>query len=218
MSKRDKISHKKIVFFDFDGVIADTFDIAFSIMRKEFSALSRPDYRKGFEININEAIKIWSAKGLAEKKLPAKNFFDGYTPRLLRLSPIPGVPKAIRALSKNHVLLIISSTISPSIRRFLAKFRLARYFNKIYGNEIQTSKVKKFRLALREFKARPDDCVFITDTLGDIKEAKKTGIKSLAVAWGYHPRKTLKKGAPLKILLKPAQLVKSVEEALKTPL
>ncbi|MCL5435491.1 MAG: HAD hydrolase-like protein [Patescibacteria group bacterium] len=213
MLKRDK----NLIFFDFDGVIADTFEIAYSIMHKKFPSLPKEKYREGSEMNINEAIKVWKKHGLATKQLPAFDFFKEYTPRTLRLNPIPGVPQAIRLLQNDFKLLIISSTISSSIRRFLKKHRLDGYFGRIYGNEIQASKIKKFRLAMHTYHVRPQNCIFITDTLGDINEARRVSVSSLAVTWGYHSPATLKKGSPYKLLSKPSQLRKAVNRFFAKP-
>ena len=38
--------------------------------------------------------------------------------------------------------------------------------------------------------------LFITDTLGDIIESNKVGIKSVGVTWGYHTKENLSKGNP----------------------
>lgn len=45
-----------------------------------------------------------------------------------------------------------------------------------------------------------EDCIFITDTLGDILEANKVGVKSIAVDFGFHERERLEKGNPFKII------------------
>jgi len=49
-------------------------------------------------------------------------------------------------------------------------------------------------MVLREYKAKPEDCVFITDTLGDMREAARCGVWSIGVTWGFHERERLEKG------------------------
>ena len=48
---------------------------------------------------------------------------------------------------------------------------------------------------------------FITDTLGDIKEANKVGIESIGITWGYQDKAKLQKGNPKKIVDTPTELL-----------
>ena len=53
---------------------------------------------------------------------------------------------------------------------------------------------------------------FITDTLGDIVEAKKVGIKTIAVDYGYHDRGVLSKGNPDGIISNLSGIKKKLED------
>ncbi len=55
----------------------------------------------------------------------------------------------------------------------------------------------------------------ITDTLGDLKEANQTGIKTIAVTWGVHQREKLKAGSPTVIIEEPTDLVNTCNMLLK---
>ncbi len=48
---------KNIVIFDFDGVIADTFEFCFDIMLSFENGLTKDDYKSRFEGNIFDALK-----------------------------------------------------------------------------------------------------------------------------------------------------------------
>jgi phosphoglycolate phosphatase-like HAD superfamily hydrolase len=52
----------------------------------------------------------------------------------------------------------------------------------------------------------PKDCIFVTDTIGDIKEARHFDILSIAVTWWYHPRKLLLSEKPYQIVESPREL------------
>ena len=45
-----------------------------------------------------------------------------------------------------------------------------------------------------------DKSTFVTDTLGDIKEANKLNIKTIAETFGFHNRQRLEKGKPYAIV------------------
>lgn len=192
-------NNKKVVIFDFDGVIADTFSFCYKI-RNEFSPLTQDEYRKWFEGNINDVLKI----------KPHPNFFDSYTPQLLNCPPKEEVVETIKKLAKHKVLVIVSSTITSSIKPYLDNFGLTDYFKEILGNEIESSKIKKLQMVLGKYSISPSDTVYITDTLGDIKEAEKCGIKSIAVSWGYHPIETLERGKPYRIVNTPEEMLGAI--------
>ncbi len=195
----------KTIFFDFDGVIVDTFNFCYHIHNTN-SPITEAEYRSEFEGNINDALKNGKA-------IP--DFWSLYTPQLLTCTPNEGIENTIRSLSKKYTLIIVSSTTSSAIKLFLQKFNVDECFKEILGNDIDHSKVKKLQMALDRYHLSPSDTIFITDTLGDIQEARQCGIESVAVSWGYHPRETLQKGEPYRIIDTVSELSETVEQYLK---
>jgi len=61
-------------------------------------------------------------------------------------------------------------------------------FTSVYAVEISKDKVKKFQKILSDFKVEVNECVFITDTVGDVKEASKLSVPTILVSWGYHDK------------------------------
>jgi phosphoglycolate phosphatase len=66
----------------------------------------------------------------------------------------------------------------------------------VLGVETHKSKEVKFGIIFEETGLLKDECVFVTDTLGDILEANKVGVRTIAVTFGYHDEKRLAKGNP----------------------
>jgi phosphoglycolate phosphatase len=197
----------KVIVFDFDGVITDTFNFCYQI-HNAYSPTTEAEYRSKFEGNIN---KSWGGGK------PNPDFWKFYTPKLLETAPIEGMPEVIENLAKKYPLAIVSSTTSPAIKAFLQKFDLLHCFKEVLGNDVDPSKVKKLEMVLHTHGVSPRDVVFITDTLGDIREGKECGVESVAVTWGYHPRATLEKGAPFRIIDRVGELGETVEQYFKQP-
>lgn len=182
---------KKIVLFDFDGVIVDSFDICYGITSKAHKSLSKDEFRGFFEGNIYEA----EEKLLEQKKFPKEEeFFAEYTPRVFETSPIEGIPKVLEEFGKAYQMIVVSSTITSPIQGYLEKYGLARHFDWIMGGDVHKSKTVKIQMVLDQYKARPEDCVFVTDTLGDMREAAICQVSSIGVTWGFHERERLQKG------------------------
>jgi phosphoglycolate phosphatase-like HAD superfamily hydrolase len=68
------------------------------------------------------------------------------------------------------------------------------------GNDVHKSKIAKIEMALDKYRIDANDCLFITDTLGDIKEAHHMKVPTVAVTWGYQSIETLAKGNPSRIV------------------
>ena len=57
-----------------------------------------------------------------------------------------------------------------------------------------------------------DDCVYITDTLGDMREAGAHHMGTIGCSWGVHDRATLERGLPFRIVDQPAELRDAVDD------
>lgn len=122
---------------------------------------------------------------------------------------------SIKNLSNKYTLAIISSTSSSYIKSYLEKRNILSDFSDILGSELDLSKADRINVLLRKYDIKLDEVVYITDTLGDIKEAEKFGVKSIGVTWGLHDRKTLEKGNPVVIIDNPRDLLKIIQNVLK---
>jgi phosphoglycolate phosphatase-like HAD superfamily hydrolase len=187
----------RIILFDFDGVIVNTFDFCYQINTICNPDLTPDQYRERFHGNINECIPKEQKEA---KRKDGFDFFALYTPELMKKSLEQKVRDLIKTLSETYTLYIVSSTNTDAITAFLKENGLLPCFTAIYGNDVETSKVKKFQKILKTEKAEPSDCVLITDTLGDIREAETCSIPVIAVSWGYHRRETLAQGKPMAIV------------------
>ena len=177
----------KIIFFDFDGVIVDSFSMCY-----EISNIIRPstadEYRAMYEGNIYHAL----VKRPAAR--PDIDFFDEYAPRLAKHKPMEGVARDIEELAEEHILVIVSSTTSRIIEDFLKEHGLRGHFKEILGSDVERSKSKKIKNILEAYEVLPEHSIFITDTLGDIKEAAECNVKSIGVTWGFHSKGKLEEG------------------------
>ncbi len=196
---------KKYLLFDFDGVIADSFDSAFIINSKIRPGVTVQGYRDYFNGNVYDAVAKQVEKPLGEESV--KSFFAEYETAINKVSCINGMPEVIKSLGKDYEMIIVSSTIGGLIEGFLEKYDIRSSFSKIMGAELESNKSKKIRMIFEEFSISEHDCLFITDTLGDIKEARMVNVNSVAVSWGYHSVATLETGNPLAIVYKPAELL-----------
>jgi len=196
--------------FDFDGVLIDTLLPCHAINAEVNKDLDLEEYKSFFDGNIHDAVR---KNGEPRKAHP--QFSEKYE-SLVRTLEIPDILKeSVHTLSKTYTLVIISSTYTSSIDEILKRENIRECFTLLLGADIHRSKVVKIGMVLDEYKVEAKDCVFITDTLGDIREATTCNIPSIAVTWGFHERENLEKGQPIAILDDPTTLVSTIENVLK---
>jgi len=199
----------KAILFDFDGVIVDTFELSLTISREVGYTFTPEEYRKLFEGNIYTALEDLHKREMTEKD--DEVWFSRYSPRMLALEPVEGMLSVLKGLGEKYVLAVVSSTINSPIEEYLAKHNLTLYFNRVLGADVHRSKVEKIRMVFDEFSLGARDCLFITDTLGDMKEAHVVNVESIGVTWGFHTRETLLDGSPVAVVDSPSELVSAVD-------
>lgn len=184
---------KKIIIFDFDGVIADTRDIAFTINQHFFPHITKEEFLDLSKGNVYEHKTITYTEDIGKE-------FDRKQKEMLNVTHLFPIAKLIENVSKTYTLCIISSSHKSTISDFLKSVRLNHCFSRIYCKEDHKSKVEKFKLLFADFSVAPKECLFISDTLGDLLEAEKVGVESIGVSWGYHDKNTLSLGKSVAIV------------------
>jgi len=200
---------QKFVLFDFDGVIADSLVLGHSVAREVHpeKEMTVDDYRTLFEGNVYDSLEK------AGHQRRDESYFAAYAPRMeAEVGIMPGITEAIGKLAQSYTLVIISSSDSRLIQQFLARNKLRNYFTGVMGSDVHPSKVEKMSMVFEQYDTSPERCVFVTDTLGDMREAKAHEIGAIAVAWGWHDRERLEKGIPFRIVETPAELPDAVDD------
>ncbi|MBR9702094.1 HAD family hydrolase [Candidatus Pacearchaeota archaeon] len=193
----------KAIVFDFDGVIADTYDFNMGLVKEVGHNVSDEDFKAHHDCNCLEKPKI------AFTGESYNNFLKKYLERITRVKSFFTLEN-IQAIKKISSLYIISSTKEQSIKKFLDYNNLS-YFDAILGYDFHKSKVEKFKYLLKKYNLKPDEVVFVTDTLGDILEANKVNVKTIAVDYGFHDLNRLKRGSPFEIVSNFDELLKVIK-------
>ena len=121
--------------------------------------------------------------------------------------------KVLLSLAKEYNLFIISSGHNKHILDFLKNNNIIKIFKKCLFFEDARRKTDKIKMLEEEFNISKKDTIFITDTIGDIIEARMVGYKSIGITTGHHDRRLLETENPVIIvdsLLEFSDLVKKI--------
>lgn len=211
------MKNRKFVLFDFDGVIADSYAVAWMTARKLCVRLTDTEYRGLFEGNVYERHDVFLSEDHGPECRHDLDWFSIFTPAFEeKASLFPGMREVIEKLSHAYMLIIVSSTLTSPIQGFLEKHHIGRYFSEVLGADVHRNKHEKIKMVFEKYGTSASECIFITDTLGDMREARLAGVGAIGVAWGFHSRETLAKGEPFRIVERPADIQHAISDFFQT--
>ena len=185
--------------FDFDGVLVDTLGICHALDAELNEGISLEEYRKYFDGNVFDSTNEHIKNGT--RSFHPIAVFDAKYGNETRKIKIPeDIQLLVKRLTEESMLAIVSSSPSEAIGKIIERESVSGCFTDIMGSDIHTSKVVKIRMLLEKYGKYNRETIFVTDTVGDIKEAHECGVSTIAVTWGFHERERLEKMQPFAIV------------------
>lgn len=201
----------KVIIFDFDGTIADSFDAVFNISNRLADEFGYP--HTALE-DVHKLKSLSSREILRRSKVP---FFK--LPFLLRrlrielnreiagLQPIPGIKEALLELKhQGHHLGIVTSNSRQNVMAFLKAQMMDDLFDFIDSGLTLFGKGRIIQQILRQNRIDPANVIYVGDETRDVEAARKIGIKVIAVCWGFNSCDVLAAQNPDALILQPAEL------------
>lgn len=206
----NKHSRETTIIFDLDGTLADSIPVVIEIINELgviSKKLTRDDYEKAKDLTVKEIFKelgvpIWRAPGLLVRGRAA------LTQRIDEVPFFAGMDKVIHDLSRKHHLFVMSSNSLVNVQRFLEVHKIENSFQEIHGGVGIFSKAKMLRRIVKERGLNPSTTYYVGDEVRDVEAAKKAGLKSVAVTWGFNGEKILKAHEPHFLVHTPEELRK----------
>lgn len=208
----------KLIMFDYDGVLIDSFAIT-SLIYKDISdafSLGFPEdgafYRDLFELDWRETMRKIN---LGEEYWPKTEeiFIAGLKKHKGMVKPYDGIPEVLESLAKNHLLAIVTNNLRAEVDYTLGRYDLQKYFQASFTSEDGELKPSPDMIhkCLAKFNVKPEEAAFIGDMDGDIVSARAANIgKVIAVTYGYHMMHKLQ-DADL-ILNRPEEILDAIQK------
>lgn len=197
---------KPYVLFDLDGTLTDP---------KEGITKSVQYALKKFDIHVEDLNQLVSfigpPLGLSfneqygfsneEAKQAVAYYREYFQDRGLYENEVyPGMEQGLQALiAQGKTLLVATSKPTVYAVKILKHFRLHSYFRFVGGSELdgsRTDKAEVIRHVLDELRVRTEDAVMIGDRKHDVIGAKRVGLASIAVGYGYGSEQELTDSGP----------------------
>jgi len=201
----------RVVVFDFDGTIADTFDAALGILNRlsgEFGyrVLTEAELPMAREMNVRQLLKFL---GIPMRKMPqiAHKGVHELHSRIKEIRPFPEMPDVLRELHRRGCRLgIITSNSQENVAQFLRIHEL-QLFDFVCTSSRLFGKAREIRGVLKRFGWKAPQLHFVGDECRDIEAAQKVRIDMTAVTWGYNLPPALEKMKPDRIIHDPRELL-----------
>lgn len=192
---------KKFWFFDLDGTLADTdcdIRMAWKDALKDLG-IECPHFDERFVAGppIEEMAKallpdIYSDKLALDIRIGFGRHYDndGFP----NTNEYPGVMDRIRAIkAEGGRPFIVTNKRYVGAKAMAEKFGWMNVFEGLYAGDMHKDdpaigKLRKPELlarVMRELGAEGSDCAMVGDTASDFEAARKNGLESVGVAWGY---------------------------------
>ena len=214
------------VFFDLDGTLTDPKPGITACIRHALTGLGRPappvddllwcigpPLPKTFAtlLATTDDTLVWRAMALYRERFGTVGLFEN--------ALYPGIPDAVAAVrAAGFSTYVMTSKPHVYATRIVEHFGLASLFDRVYGSELDGTRVDKGELiayALAQEQLDPARVVMIGDREHDAIGARRCGVRAIGVTYGYGTENELRaQGAEL-IAHEPAAIPALVATALR---
>lgn len=199
----------KQIIFDLDGTLCDSFEVfksAFSVVAKEFKL--RTDNLESLDLRSKPTQEILDDLGVSLIQLPFV-VKRGREEMLRRKNELKLFPEShnllVKLLDQNYRVGILTSNSLELVQHLfepelLARIRLAKP-SPLFG------KAKSLQSELKLNGLSQNELIYIGDETRDMLAAKKAGVQSGAVTYGYNTEKILEQCRPNLIFRSQAEIM-----------
>ncbi len=214
----------KLIIFDLDGTLLNTLeDLAISTNH----ALAQNNYPQHelseYRYFVGNGITKLTERALPEDQRSEEtilkvrqDFVNYYSEHNMdRTKPYPGIPELIDQLKKRHICMAVASNkYQAATAKLVAHYFAEGTFATVYGQRDNVPTKPDPTVVyniLAETGYTRDETLYVGDSSVDMRTAANSGLRSVAVTWGFRPRKELEENGAVYIIVRPEQLLDIVE-------
>ena len=208
------------VIFDFDGTLANTFDLVVRIYNQhaeEFGAdtVTAEEFPKLRKMGYKKALK---AKNLHWYKLPRVVMLvrREMKQHMGEIEPFDGVKEMLEDLRKQGVSTgILTSNDSGLVQEFLQSHNFP-LFDFVVSEKTIFGKDKALKKIMERHQLKKDQIMYVGDEPRDVTSSKKAGIHVIGVTWGFGGPEGMESSKPHEIVTTVSELQEAILEKAHT--
>jgi len=194
------------VIFDFDGTLADTFNLGASLLNSyaEKFGYNKIDFANSRHLSAKELIKL---SGVKFWKIPhlIRFFRKKSAEKASEINIFPEIEDLLKKLKeKNFQLGILTTNSASTVNTFLTKYNIENYFSFIKTEVALFGKKRALKRIKRKLNT---PIVYVGDECRDIQACNACSIKIISVSWGYNSFEVLTENNKGNVAKKPLEIL-----------
>lgn len=199
----------KVLLFDFDGTVADSLEMVVRVYNTLADKYNYPH----LTAQKREDLRGMSARDVI-KNLPIPSYRlplylnEGrklFKEHIEDLKPFPQLSEALKLLSTQYALGIVTSNEPELVKKFLLKHHID-YFAFVYSDGSIFGKGKVMKNVIRKYKFNAKNVLYVGDEVRDIDAARDAGLRVASVTWGFNSKEILRQNRPDFVIDTPLKL------------
>jgi len=205
----------KVILFDFDGTIADTYQVVADITNK----LSTEFGYKALDTEEQSLLKNLSSREIVKRseisifKLPflVRRVRSELSKEIGKLLPIKDIAQILFELKdQGYILGVVTSNVKKNVDIFFNSNNLSSLFNYVYCSTSIFGKHRIINQVIREHQLHRSDIIYVGDETRDIRSARRSNVGIVAVSWGFNSGSVLQGFQPDYLVDTPQELLDAV--------
>lgn len=208
---------KKLIIFDLDGTLLDTIaDLSIACnhaLQKNGLPTHQLDELKGMVGNGIKSLISKAAPGQPEQKLSEllKDFLEYYDNHSTDLTtPYQGIRELLSELkSRDMTLAVCSNKYHKAVVKII-DFFFPDTFTAVYGDIdglFRKPSPAIIERIMRETGIPKTETLMVGDSEADVEAARRAGVDSAAVTWGFRSTEQLRSTAPTHLINQPIDIL-----------
>jgi phosphoglycolate phosphatase len=203
----------QLVVFDFDGTLADSLAGAVRIFNRLAAELGHRPVEDVAAARAMTTRQFLKHHGISFWRLPrlVRRYRALAAEEADTTKMFPGLPEALAALhARGSRLGVLSSNSEENIRRSLRASGIEELFAFVVGYPKLFGKGRALKRMIRAERLARGDVLYVGDEVRDVEAARKAGVISAAVTWGFHAESLLRANNPDHLVAEPRMLAEVV--------
>ena len=204
------------IIFDFDGTIADTFDLIYRLYNDHaddygYEKLSENELPEIRRLGYKKAMK---KKGIRYSMVPRMVFTIGKKMRqhMGEVKPHKGMVDVLKQLqAQGFALGILTSNQANLVKDFLDTHKFPK-FDFIMSEKTLFGKDKALKRIIKRNGLSLDQVLYIGDEPRDVTASHKAGVQVVGVTWGLGGPEGFEETVPDVIVDSPKELLRAIQK------